>query len=183
MKVLNFILFFIFVSSCAPQDEKKIGILGRWKLNRLLCFVGEPGTVDPSAQYLPVNTSNTIQVLVDGRSLVYNAAGTSGTTASTTVNATYIISSRVSADEGAISYSFEGAGNAVTLEMNAQSPSGGSSTSVAVVATLDTSSFNNRFFRNAGSQLFLELPIAFTGGSDANCAGACTSCVAVLDSF
>jgi hypothetical protein len=183
MKVLNITLFFVLLSSCAPQDEKKIGILGRWKLSRFLCYVGEPGTVDPSAQYVPADSSNTIEVLVDGRNLVYNAAGTSGTTASTTVNGTYIISSRVTVDEGAVSYTFEGAGNAVTLAMNAQAPSGGTSTAVAVIATLDASAFNNRFFRNAGSQMFLELPIAFTGGSDANCSGACTSCVAVLDTF
>jgi hypothetical protein len=149
----------------------------------LLCFVGEPGTVDPSAQYLPVDTANTIQILVDGRSLVYNAAGSFGGSTSTSVNGTYIISSRVTTDEGAVSYTFEGAGNAVSLEMNAQSPAGGTSTAATVVATLDASSFNNRFFRNSGSQLYLELPIAFTGGSDSNCSGACTSCVAVLDSF
>jgi hypothetical protein len=183
MKVLNFILFSLFIASCAPQDENKVGILGRWKLNRFLCYVGEPGTVNPQAQYLPVDTSNTIQVLVDGRTLVYNAQGTAVSAASTSVTGSYIISSRVTVDEGAVSYSFEGAGNAVTLAMNSQPPSGGTSTAVSVTATLDASSFNNRFFRNAGSQLFLELPIAFTGGADGNCSGACTSCVAVLDSF
>lgn len=184
MKRINFIILAIILLSCAPQDEKKLGILGRWKLNKFVCYVGLPNTVNPSAEYLPANSSNTITILVDGRDITYNASGTSGATSSTTNIGTYQVASRVSVDSGSVTYSLQGPFTAVNMSVNARQPGTVSPTAnVAANVTVDAAFASNRFFQNLGTQLAIEIPVAFVGGADSFCQGACTSCVGIFDQF
>jgi hypothetical protein len=184
MKRINFIILATILISCAPQDEKKLGILGTWNLKHFLCYIGLPATVEATAKYTPNDVSNFIRINVNGREINYNASGTAASPASTTNNGTYQIATRSSVDSGEVTYNVLAPFNVVTLSLNARNPDdptpGG--TNISAVVTVDPAYFSNRFFQNLGTQLALELPIAFTGGTgEGFCNGACTSCVGIFD--